>query len=124
MSMPKLPLVALCALAITAPGAAQAQPVPRSFDASPDVYRVIAKNEQYKVIAVTWKPGQKDVLHAHPASAVYYLTDCALRLYMPDGSTREGFPKTGMALVQAPIAAHVVENIGTADCRVVMFEPA
>ncbi len=112
-------LAALCFAAGTA-----AQTPPRSFAASPDIYKVLAQNEQFKVITVTWKPGQKDVLHSHPASAVYYLTDCSLRIHLPDGSTRDGQPKAGMALVQQPIAAHVLENTGSADCRLVMFEPA
>lgn len=103
---------------------AQAQEVPRSFAASPDIYKVIAQNEQYKVIAVTWKPGQKDVVHSHPASAVYYLTDCTLRVHAQDGTFRDAQPKAGSAVVQAPIPGHVLENTGSSDCRLIMFEPA
>ena len=62
-------------LGLFAFGSVQAQQLPRSFVASPDIYKVAAQNEQYKVISVTWKPGQKDVLHSHPANGVYYLTD-------------------------------------------------
>lgn len=102
---------------------ALAQDLPRSFVASPDIYKVIAQHDQYKVIAVTWKPGQKDVAHSHPASAVYYLTDCSLRIHAKDGSDRDAQPRAGAAIVQQPIPAHVLENIGTADCRLVMFEP-
>ncbi len=118
------PLLAALSLGATLAASVQAQPSPRSFDASPDIYKVIAQNDQFKVIAVTWKPGQKDVLHSHPASAVYYLTDCSLRIHAPDGSTREGQPRAGMAIVQPPIPGHVLENIGSADCRLIMFEPA
>lgn len=116
-------LAATCTgLGVAAP--ASAQQLPRSFDASPDIYKVIAQNEQYKVIAVTWKPGQKDVLHSHPANAVYYLTDCSLRVHAPDGTTRDAQPKAGFALVQGAIPGHVLENTGTGDCRLVMFEPS
>lgn len=118
-----LAAAAVAALA-AAPAHAQAQPLPRSYIASPDIYRVLAQNDQFKVIAVTWKPGQKDVLHSHPANAVYYLTDCSLRLYAMDGSYRDAQPKAGAAIVQAAIPGHVLENVGTADCRLVMFEPA
>ncbi len=103
---------------------AQAQELPRSFVASPDVYKVIAQDAQFKVIAVTWKPGQKDVLHSHPANAVYYLTDCSLRMHAPNGTYRDAHPRAGNALVQQPIAGHFLENIGAADCRLVMFEPS
>jgi quercetin dioxygenase-like cupin family protein len=103
---------------------ALAQELPRSFVASPDIYKVIAQNDQYKVIAVTWKPGQKDIVHSHPASAVYYLTDCSLRIYARDGTSREAQPRAGAAIVQRPIPGHVLENVGSADCRLVMFEPS
>jgi quercetin dioxygenase-like cupin family protein len=103
---------------------ALAQELPRSFVASPDIYKVIAQNDQYKVIAVTWKPGQKDIVHSHPASAVYYLTDCSLRIYAQDGTSREAQPRAGAAIVQRPIPGHVLENVGSADCRLIMFEPS
>jgi hypothetical protein len=102
---------------------ALAQELPRSFVASPDIYKVIAQNDQYKVIAVAWKPGQKDILHSHPANAVYYLTDCSLRIYAQDGTYRDAQPRAGAAIVQRPIPGHVLENIGTSDCRLIMFEP-
>lgn len=109
-------------LAAAAPGFAQ--DLPRSYAASPDVYKVLAEDARFQVIAVTWKPGQRDLPHAHPASGVYYLTDCSLRLYNADGSVaRDAHPRAGMALVQAPIPGHVLENIGSSDCRLVMFEP-
>ena len=115
---------ALAALSCVLAASAPAQDLPRSYVASPDVYKVLAEDARFQVIAVTWKPGQRDLPHAHPASGVYYLTDCSLRLYNADGSVaREVQPRAGMALVQPPIPGHVLENIGTSDCRLVMFEP-
>jgi quercetin dioxygenase-like cupin family protein len=119
-----LSTLAALSLGIFTLSSAQAQQLPRSFVASPDIYKVAAQNEQYKVIAVTWKAGQKDSLHSHPASAVYYLTDCSLRIHAQDGSYRDVQPKAGHAFVQAPIPAHALENLGTTDCRLVMFEPS
>lgn len=114
-------ILAVGALAL--PGAAMAQAQPRSFEASPEIYKVIAQNADYKVIEVTWKPGQKDQLHSHPAAAVYHLTDCMLRGTLPDGKSGEARPRAGMATVQAAILGHTVENIGTTDCKLIMFEP-
>ncbi len=113
---------ALCGSATLTP--ALAQPLPRSYVASPDIYKVLAQDERFKVIAVTWRPGQKDVQHSHPANGVYYLTDCSIRIHAPDGSFRDAQPKAGYAVVQPPIPGHVLENVGTADCRLIMFEPA
>ncbi len=122
---PKLAVSLVIALCTgTASLTAAAQQNPRSFVASPDIYRILAQNEQFKIISVVWKPGQKDVLHSHPANGVYYLTDCSLRMHAPDGTIREAQPKAGFAVVQSAIPGHVLENIGTSDCRLVMFEPA
>ena len=76
-------------LTVVTAGLVSAQPLPRSFEASPDVYKVIAENNEYRVIAVTWKPGQRDVQHSHPASTVYYLTNSALRIHAQDGKFRD-----------------------------------
>jgi beta-alanine degradation protein BauB len=124
MAKPIGRVFSLAVLSLAIAGAAHAQQLPRSFAASPDIYKVVAQSEQYKVIEVTWKPGQRDIQHSHPASAVYYLTDCSLRIHAPDGSFRDAKPKSGMAMVQAPIPGHVLENTGAAECRIVMFEPA
>lgn len=105
-------------------GFAVAQAVPHSLVASPDIYKVIAENEQYRVIEVTWKPGQRDQVHSHPASAVYYPMDCTLRGFDSSGTaigSREN--RAGTAIVQPPIPAHSVENVGKVDCRLIMFEP-
>jgi beta-alanine degradation protein BauB len=117
-------LFASSVLALLATSAAVAQSLPRSFEASPDVYKVIAEDARYRIIAVTWKPGQRDQLHAHPASGVYYLTDCSVRVHMPDGAVRDYKPTAGTAIVQAPIPGHVLENAGTTECRIIMFEPS
>jgi hypothetical protein len=114
-------LAALWAVSGSPPGLAQG--VAHSLVASPDIYKVIAENEQYRVIEVTWKPGQRDVLHSHPASAVFYPMDCSLRAYGPSGVLGQRDNKAGTAVVQAPIAAHAVENIGSAECKLIMFEP-
>jgi quercetin dioxygenase-like cupin family protein len=120
----RLSLITPFALASLTTGAVLAQGIPQSFEASPDIYKVIAENAQYRVIAVTWKPGQRDQLHSHPASGVYYLTDCSVRVHMQDGTSRDFKPRSGTAIVQAPIPGHVLENTGESDCKLIMFEPS
>ena len=85
--------------------------------------KVLAQSEQWQIISITWKPGQKDEMHSHPAAGVYVLDDCSLRTTFPDGTTRDSAPPAGHALFQPPVASHSVQNIGSADCRMVMFEP-
>lgn len=98
--------------------------VPHSLVASPDIYKVIAEDAQYRVIEVTWAPGQRDVQHSHPAAAVYYPMDCTLRQYAGNGAAlgQRDIP-AGTASVQRPVASHAVENVGSKTCKLVMFEP-
>ena len=70
--------VAAVALAVVT-GSAFAQ-VPRSFEASPDIYKIVAQDDQYLTIEVMWKPGQRDQFHSHPKSLSYRVTDCNLRI--------------------------------------------
>lgn len=122
--LPRMAALALLTLGPALAGHALAQTAPRSYEASPDVYRVISQNEQVKLIVATWKPGHKDAPHSHPAGAVYFLDDCTLRAHAPDGSSRLLMTKSGSGTVQAAVAGHVIENTGSSDCRIVMFEPS
>lgn len=114
---------ALALLALGFAGSALAQTAPPGFVASPEIYKVIAENDKFRVIEVSWRPGQKDQLHSHPDAAVYYLTNCFMRNQFPGMPPQEGKPIAGTARVQPPITSHTVENIGTSDCRLIMFEP-
>jgi len=101
---------------------ASAEDAPRSYVASPEVYKVIADNGKTKVILATWPPGKRDNWHSHPATGVYRLTDCDARVYSPDGKSVENSSKAGSAVVQAPIPSHSFENRGTAECRIIIVE--
>jgi len=110
--------------ALVTPYTAWSQAVPQSFAASPDVYKVIAENEQYRMILATWKPGQRDAWHSHgPTVGNYFLTDCHLRAHTPDGKSVENQRNAGFASVSGRVASHSVENIGSSECRVILFEP-
>ncbi len=113
------PAIVVAALALPA----WAQTTPHAVLASPDIYKVAAENDQYRVIVVNWKPGQRDAMHSHASSGVYFLTDCQLRYFNLEGGSRDGLIKAGHAVVQHPIVGHAVQNIGSTDCRLIMFEP-
>ena len=124
---PRSPLVA-CGLTavLLAFGSAHAQApaVPHALLASPDIYKVIAENDKYRVVEVTWQPGQRDKMHSHPDSAVYYPMECMLRAFGGNGELMgQRLVQPGTAVVQNPIPAHMIENAGTKPCKLVMFEP-
>ena len=114
-------LFALTTLGVTGP--AIAKDVPRSFEASPEIYRVVATNDQFKIIEVTYKPGQHDQFHSHKTFGIYFLTGCDLRRIMPDGTTTDfrGIPM-GWAQIDSPVQSHAYENIGGSNCKLLHFE--
>jgi hypothetical protein len=98
--------------------------VPHSLAASPDIYKVLAEDARYRVIEVTWAPGQRDLQHSHPAAGIYYPMECSLRQFGADGAAlgQRDIP-AGVAFVQGPVPSHSVQNIGTKACKLIMFEP-
>jgi hypothetical protein len=100
-----------------------AQEAPRSWVASPDVYKVIGESAQYRVIVATWKPGQKDNLHSHTAGTSISLTDCDISNHPTGVAPINNLArKAGDALPLAAIASHSTENIGNADCQIIFIE--
>ena len=111
---------ALIAIAAAAP-TAWAQEAPHAWVASPDVYKVIAETDKFRVISATWQPGQVDNPHSHKPLAVYFLDNCTVRIH-EGGKTRDGKPKTGNAVTQKPVREHRFENTGKNVCRMVLVE--
>lgn len=113
--------LSVCVTLLVAPPAS-ADDAPRSYIASPGVYKVIAENNKTRVILATWSPGQRDQWHSHPPTGVYWLTDCEARIFTPDGKFAEISQKAGYAAVQAAIPSHSFENRSSAECRIIIVE--
>jgi quercetin dioxygenase-like cupin family protein len=116
-------VLTVISMMIAAPASAQ-EKAPRSWVASPDVYKVIGESEKtkIKVILGTWPPGKRDNWHSHAPNGVYFVTDCAARLHSPDGKFQDSKLKAGGAGVQPATASHSFENRGTSECKVVITE--
>jgi hypothetical protein len=111
------------ALLFVAMSVAGAQNAPPTFQADPDVYKVIFEDQNFRVIAATWKKGVHDKAHSHPVPSVAYaLTDCMLKIYAPDGTTRDIANKAGTASAVSVTPSHSAENVGPSDCQVVFVE--
>jgi len=103
--------------------AAAAQNAAPSYQADPDVYKVVFEDQNFRVIAATWKKGTTDKPHGHPvAFVVYPLDDCTIRLRNPDGSTRENVSKAGVPFAGPITMSHTAENITDHDCRAIFVE--
>jgi hypothetical protein len=103
--------------------AALAQTAPPTFQADPEVYKVIFEDQNFRVIAATWPKGLHDKAHSHPVpSIVYSLTDCVIRLHAPDGTTRDFNNKAGAAQAAPMTPSHTAENVGPGKCRLLFVE--
>jgi hypothetical protein len=102
---------------------AAAQESPPSYQADPAVYKVIFEDQNFRMIAGTWKKGTTDKPHSHPAPfVVYALNDCTLRLHNPDGTSRETKNKAGTAFAGPVTSSHTAENVGESDCQAIFVE--
>lgn len=100
-----------------------AQDAPPTYQADPTVYKVIFEDQNFRVIAATWKKGVTDKPHSHPLPfVVYALNDCALLVHNPDGTTRPFENKAGVASAGPVTSSHAAENVGESDCRAVFVE--
>jgi len=108
--------------ALATPFTASAQDAPLSYKASPEVYKLLAENDQFRVILQTSKPGQRDQMHSHSALAGYRLTDCTSRLHMADGKYMDTVRKRGEPFLLPAVKSHSFENRGTSDCEAVIVE--
>lgn len=110
------------ALIVVASAAAQ-EAAPPSYQADPATYKLIFEDQNFRVIAASWKKGTTDKPHGHPASFVAYpLTDCVLRVHNPDGTSRESKSKAGVAFAGPVTSSHTAENISDWDCQAIFVE--
>ena len=112
--------IAISVLMISGALAQAAEP---AYKASPEVYKVIFEDANFRVMEVNRPKGLHDKAHSHPTPGiVYYVTDCKNKQYSADGKTNEGGGKAGTATATPVVASHSVENIGTADCKQIIVE--
>jgi hypothetical protein len=98
---------------------------PPAHEASPEIYKILAENDQFRVIEAIWQPGQEDNFHSHPADRVsLYQTNCTLQLTNSDSTSRIGKPKAGTAKVRTgkPVKSHKAKNIGDQVCVIRIVE--
>lgn len=122
MSAIRFSLALMACATLLAGTPASAADAPRSYVADPDVYRVVTQDDRTKMVLGAWKPGQRDAWHSHPARAEYFLTDCDIRVYTPEGNYSDRFRKEGFGYLAGPVASHSFENRGSAECRMLMVE--
>jgi quercetin dioxygenase-like cupin family protein len=86
-------------------------------------YRLIAENEDVRLLDVNLAPGAKTVMHSHPDVMAVMLQPGATKWTMPDGKTAQSAPDTKRGTVIAMDAqTHISENLGKTPLRAVLIE--
>lgn len=87
----------------------------------PKHYKVDFENEQVRVLRITYGPGEKSVMHEHPANVAVFLSDGKAKFTFPDGKSQDAPMKAGTTMVDAG-GKHLPENVGDKPFEVIVVE--
>lgn len=93
-----------------------------AITASPDIYEFMGSDPKVKVLLATWKPGQRDEFHGHPATTLYAITDIQGNLYDADDKATPFTMKAGEARFEDPVRGHSFENTGASPAQMLIVE--
>ena len=112
------PLLLLLAAWVTTAMSAHAQD---AVTVDPKHYKVEFENDQVRVIRVSYGPGEKSVMHQHPANVAVFLTDAQAKFTLPDGKSQPASVKAGMTMWGAG-EKHLPENTGDKPFELILVE--
>ncbi len=84
-------------------------------------YKVESENDQVRVLRITFGPGEKSVMHEHPANVAVFLTDAHAKFTLPDGKTQEVHSKAGSVEWDSG-GRHLPESMGTKRFELILVE--
>jgi len=87
----------------------------------PKHYKVEFENEQVRVLRITYGPGEKSVMHDHPANVAVFLTDIQGKFTQPDGKSQKVDWKAGMIKWDSG-GKHLPENAGDKPFELIVVE--
>jgi hypothetical protein len=95
--------------------------VPDAVSADPSHYAVSFENELVRVLRVRYGPGEKSVMHRHPANCAIFLTDQTFNFTMTDGTTEPASVRAGQ-LGCGDANIHLPENTRPDAAEFIMVE--
>jgi quercetin dioxygenase-like cupin family protein len=95
--------------------------VPDAVSADPKHYLVAYENDVIRVLRVRYGPGEKSVMHAHPANCAIFVTDQQFNFTVPDGTGGEESIKAGQ-FGCGDANVHLPENTGTNTAEMIIVE--
>jgi quercetin dioxygenase-like cupin family protein len=89
--------------------------------ADPKHYKVEFENDQVRVLRVRYGPGEKSVMHHHPANVAVFLTDVQAKFTLPDGKSEPASVKAGTTRT-SPAETHLPESTGDQPFELILVE--
>jgi quercetin dioxygenase-like cupin family protein len=89
--------------------------------ADPGHYKVEFENEQVRVLRIRYGPGEKSVMHEHPANVAVFLTDGQAKFTLADGKSQEQPVKAGSTR-WGDAEKHLPENVGAKPFELILVE--
>jgi quercetin dioxygenase-like cupin family protein len=90
--------------------------------AEPNVYRVVAESDWFRVIEIEGPPGVEGPVHSHQASVVYAIEAAHVAHTIPGEAPVEQTLPGGKAVYVPAVDKHTMRNLGPTPTRIVMFE--
>jgi quercetin dioxygenase-like cupin family protein len=82
-------------------------------------FKVLAEDDEVRVMEYRDKKGDKVPMHSHPKHIVYVLKDTKTKFSFPDGTSKESEAKAGQALIR-PAVTHSQESLK--DSHAILIE--
>ncbi len=87
----------------------------------PDHYKLEFENERVRVLRISYEPGEKSVMHRHPAGLAVFLTEQKVKFAAPDGTEQETANEPGKTSWHEA-EQHLPENIGDQPMELILVE--
>jgi quercetin dioxygenase-like cupin family protein len=84
-------------------------------------YTVEHEDDKVRVLRVKYGPGEKSVMHGHPALVGVMLSNCHIRFTYPDGKTEDINASAGQVMA-FPAQEHLPQNLGDTVFEAVIVE--
>ncbi len=101
--------------------AAAVDPAMDPIKVGPNNYKSIFENDRVRALEVTFKPGEKIMMHSHPDHFAYALTDGMLKITSSEGKAVDVVAKQGQ-LFWMDAQSHAAENPGKTEFRLLVVE--
>ena len=84
-------------------------------------YAVELENDNVRILRIKYGPGEKSVMHGHPASVAIFLNEASYRFTFPDGKVEDGTVSAGQVMYIDALE-HLPENTGSQPFEVILVE--